>query len=289
MEIRAFSATFKQGPTVSGSAGFPLHCTTPESCVAHFDLHTPELTLADLNRLMNPASQSRPWYHLLTLGQRDDNALTKLRGQGRVSIARLTLGALPLTNVSTSLELKAGAVSARELKADAFGGHHIGNWDADFTASPPKFYGSGSVTKIAMAQISVAMHDPWATGVLGGQYTVGLAGLDKAQLLDSAAGSGDFKWTDGTVRHVILEAKAAPLSFGSFKGEIALHSKTVSCQGCFLQTPDAEYNVVGTAGLDRSLDLKLEQSGSTAYTISGPLEKPTVEAVTAPQVEAKQR
>ena len=95
------------------------------------------------------------------------------------------------------------------------GGHHTGNWDGDFTAKPPKFFGSGSVSKVAMAQVATLMHDAWATGTLDGQYTLGDAGLDAAALRDSATGTANFKWTGGSLRHIVLEGKAAPLSFSS--------------------------------------------------------------------------
>jgi hypothetical protein len=289
VDISSFSAEFKDGPSVSGSAAFPLRCMSPESCVVSFDLHAPELAMADLNRLLNPARQNRPWYHLLSLGQRDDNALMKLRGRGRVSIARLSFGTLPLTNVTANLELKAGTASAKELKADVLGGQHLGNWDADFTASPPKFYGSGSFKKVAMAQVSAQMHDAWATGTLAGQYTIGLAGLNQAELASSATGSADFKWMNGSARRISLGGKAAPLSFSSFKGEIGLRNGSLSCQLCVLKASDAEYTVTGRAGLDRSLDLKLDRSGATAYTITGPLGEPNVQPVNSPSVEAKRR
>ena len=68
------------------------------------------------------------------------------------------------------------------------GGHHTGNWDGDFTAKPPKFFGSGSVSKVAMTQIATLMHDPWATGTLDGQYTFGVSGLDAQTLRNSATG-----------------------------------------------------------------------------------------------------
>lgn len=287
--VNSFTAAFKDGPTVSGSASFPLRCSGTETCLVNFDLHTPDVSLAEINQLVNPALESGPWYHLLTTGQRDNSALLKLRGRGRISVGRLAVAELTIFNVSANLEMNAGTLNVRELRADVLGGHHTGNWDADFSSTPPKFYGSGSVTKVAMAQVSSQMHDPWATGTLTGQYTIGLAGLDKAQLRESATGSANFEWTGGGLRRIVLEGKAAPLSFTSFKGDIALRNGTLTCQQCGLKSQDVNYTVSGSAGLDRSLDLRLERSGGPSYAISGPLDKPHVGAITSPQVEAQQR
>ena len=285
----SFTGEFKSGPSISGSAGFPLHCPIPKNCVLHFNLRAGETSLARINQLLNPAAQNRPWYRRLELGQATENSLSKLQAQGQISIGRFSIVNLVASNVSANLQINVSAVSIRDLKADLFGGHHEGNWDADFTASPPKFYGSGAMSKIVMAQVSAVMHDQWATGTLAGQYTIGLAGLDKQQLRDSATGSADFKWMGGSVRHITLEDKTTPLSFTSFKGEVALRNTTVSCQGCILRMPGLDYNVTGTVRLDRSLDLRLERAGSPEYAISGPLDKPTVKNIGSPPVEATRR
>jgi hypothetical protein len=284
-----FNAQFKSGPSISGSANFPLHCSAPPNCTLHFDLRTPETSLARINQLFNPAAQNRPWYRRLELGPESQSLLSRLQAQGKLSIGQFSVLNLVTSNVSANLQMKSSNVSIRDLKADLLGGHHEGNWDADFTASPPKFYGSGVMNNIAMAQVSTLMHDPWATGSLAGQYTIGLVGLDKAQLSDSATGSADFKWTSGSVRHITLEGKTTPLAFTSFKGEIAVRNKTVTCKLCILRMPAIDYTVTGSAGLDRSLDLRLERSGSPEYAISGPLDKPTVKNLTAAPIEATRR
>ncbi len=139
------------------------------------------------------------------------------------------------------------------------GGHHTGNWDADFTAKPPKFFGSGSVSKVAMAQVAALMHDPWATGTLEGQYTLGIAGLDAAALRDSATGSVTFKWTGGSLRHIVLEGKAAPLVvFQPWRGRFSLRNGTLTCEDCKLLSGGELFNVSGSASFTRNLDLQLK-------------------------------
>jgi hypothetical protein len=285
--LTSFAGEFAGGPSLSGSGSFPLLCKLADTCVLHFDLHTPEVTISRLNQLLNPASQNQPWYHLLTVGQRDNNALTKLHALGHVSAARVLIGSLPASNVTAAVEINSGAVSLKDIRADLLGGHHTGNWDGDFAAQPPKFFGSGTVTKLAMVQVATLMHDAWATGTLDGQYTLGLTGLDAAALRDSASGSASFKWTTGTLRHINLEGKGTPLAFSTLSGQIAIRSGAITCDDCKMQAAGQLYTVKGNASFARDLDFHLATSGASAYAISGPLDKPRVEAVPVPASEAE--
>jgi hypothetical protein len=285
--LTSFVATFAGGPSVSGSGSFPLVCNSIETCVLHFELHTPDISISRLSHLLNPAFQSRPWYHLLAVGQRDDNALTKLHALGHIAAARVLIGSLTASDVTAALEVNSGAVSLKDIHADMLGGRHTGNWDGDFTAQPPKFFGSGNVSKLAMAQVASLMHDAWATGTLDGQYTLGLTGLDAAALRDSTTGSASFRWTAGTLRHITLESKATPLTFSTMSGQIAIRNGTITCDDCKMQAAGQLYTVKGNATFARDLDFHLTTLGAGAYAISGPLEKPRVEAVPVPASEAK--
>ncbi|HEY4961354.1 MAG TPA: AsmA family protein [Terriglobales bacterium] len=288
--VGSLSAEFKDGPAASGSVIFPLRCTSPDSCILRFDLRTPEISLVRLNQLLNPAYQNRPWYHLLAIGQRDQNALVKLRAHGQISAGRVLVGDLVASGFVSNIELNSGKLSLKDTQADVLGGHHSGNWDADFTVAPPKYFGSGTVTKIAMAQVAALMRDAWATGTADGQYTLGMAGLDPAALRDSASGSATFKWSGGSLRHVVLEGKVAPLSFSSFGGQVLLRNGSFVCEACMLQAVGESYDVSGSASFNRTLDVRLESAGrGSSYSISGPLDDPHIETVKSPPSEAAAR
>jgi uncharacterized protein involved in outer membrane biogenesis len=213
-----------------------------------------------------------------------------LRTLGHLSAARLVAGNLAVSNFSSSIEINSCKVSLKDVRADLLGGHHSGNWDADFTVSPPKYFGSGTVTNLGMAQVSALMHDPWATGTLDGQYTLGLSGLDPASLRASATGSASFKWTGGSLRRVVLEGKGTPLSFSSFGGQVALRNGSLVCEACKLQSAGEAFDVSGSASFARALDIRMESSGrGDAYAISGSLAEPHVESVQSPRSEAKAR
>jgi uncharacterized protein YhdP len=249
-------------------------------------VHTGDISLARLNQLVNPSFQTRPWYHLLAVWQQHDDALLKLRASGRFSATHLTLRSLVANNVSGNAEFDAGKLNISSLNADLLGGHQTGKWTADFTVSPPRFAGGGMVSRISMAQLSSLMQDTWATGNVDGPYGLELAGLDDATLRDSATGSADFTWSGGSLRHVTLEGRGAPMAFSSFTGKLTLQHGIFRLQDSRLQSGPAVYAVKGTASYDRNLDLRLERSGGRSYAISGPLDSPKVEPVATAATEA---
>jgi len=288
--ISSFSAEFNDGPSLGGSASFPLRCESPESCILRFDLHTPETTLTRLNQLLNPSYQRSQWYHLLAIGQLDENALMRLHARGHLTAGRVLLGEFLASNVASTIEWDSGKLSLKDIRVDMLGGHQTGNWDADFTVAPPKYFGSGTVTKLAMAQVAALMHDAWATGTLDGQYTLGMAGIEAVALRGSASGSAGFKWTGGSLRHVVLEEQGSPLSFSSFAGQVVLRNGILSCETCKLQTAGDTFDVKGSVSFGRALDVRLESpTRGASYAISGPLDKPNVTAATTSASQVKAR
>lgn len=288
-KITAFSATFKQGTELSGSASFPVHCTGPETCVLDFDVRADDASLARLNQLVNPSFSRQPWYRLLAIGKQHNDALLKLRAHGRFSAPHFAFGPVTASNVNGTLELSSGKLRIQELRADLLGGHEDGSWLADFTFSPPRFMGNGVLNKVSMAQLASLMHDNWATGTADGEYSVSLSGLTADKLRSSASGTADFNWTGGAWRHIVLEGRGAPLTFSSFTGKIAFQDGMLVMTDSKLKAGGALYSVKGTASYDRALNVKLERAGGKSYAISGTLEEPKVESTSTPSAEASLR
>jgi uncharacterized protein involved in outer membrane biogenesis len=266
-----------------------MRCATPENCVVHFNLHANELSLWRVNQLVNPAYSSQPWYHLLSLGSRHNDALLKLHANGNVSVSHLQLGPVMASNVAGQLQMDAGKVQLDILRSDVLGGKHAGRWNADFTQSPPQYAGGGGVQKVSMDQLSAAMKDNWATGQLTGKYGVSLRGATAASLRDSITGSLDFAWTAGSLRHVALEGRPAPLNFASLEGVLSAADRKLSCTEVKLFSGNAAFDVSGAASFDRTLNFSLKRSGGTSYAISGSLDKPQVQALPSPVTQAQAR
>ncbi len=287
VNVGAFSGGFSAGPALEGSAGFPLHCTSPATCIIHFDLHTNELSLARVNQLLNPAARSQPWYHLLSIGQQGQDALLKLQADGKFEVTHFQLGRLPADNLRGQVQMNRGKVQLDILRSDLLGGHHAGRWTADFTQSPPRFEGGGSLQKVSMDQLSALMHENWASGQALGKYAVVIQGTDIASLRDSATGSIDFTWSGGSLRTLALDGHSPPLTFSTLAGIVQIGHGKLSFDNCQLKTSGAVYDVKGTASYDRSLNFRLQRAGGTSYVVAGSLDKPTVEAVPASSAQAQ--
>jgi len=290
VNVGSFSgAAFGSDPAIAGSASFPVHCTAPETCIVQFNLHSDELSLARINQLLNPAARSQPWYRLLAIGQQHDDALLKLRAGGKFNVARLQFGPLPASNVAGEIQMNAGKVRLDVLRSDLLGGHHNGRWTADFTQSPPRFAGGGTLQKIAMDQLSALMHDNWAAGQISGKFRINMQGANAASLRNSLAGSLDFVWTGGSLRHVTLEGRSSPLTFASLAGVLEARQGKLLFNDCKMKTAGLDYTLTGTAAYDRSLDLHLQREGGPSYAIAGPLDKPRVEALPSTSAQAHLR
>jgi hypothetical protein len=113
--------------------------------------------------------------------------------------------------------------------------------------------------------------------------------VTRANLRDSATGTADFTWHDGALRHLVLDGRGAPLTFSEFTGKVVLANAAFTLIDCKLQSGGANYTVKGTALYDRSLALRLERAGGRSYAISGSLDKPQIQTLTAPAAEAALR
>jgi AsmA protein len=289
VNLTSFSAGFTSGPAVMGTASFPLHCTTPETCVLHFDVKMNQLSLARMNQLLNPAAQAGPWYRLLAIWQQRPEALLKLRANGRFEIAHVQMEHLLADNLQGQVQLNAGKVQLDILGSDLLGGHHSGRWTADFTLSPPRYVGGGALQKIAMDQLSSLMHDNWASGQASGTFAVAMQGADAPSLRDSLTGSLDFSWTTGSLRHVVLEGRTAPLAFSSLAGVAEIGQGKLAFNDCELKSGGTSFQLSGTAGFDRALNLRLQPAFGNSYAIAGPLDKPQVSPVPANPAQAQLR
>ena len=287
VNVSSFSGTFGTGPAIGGSATFPVHCTSPETCSIHFDLHTGELSLARVNQLLNPAARSQPWYHLLAIGEQQLDVMLKLHVDGKFEVAHFDLGRLSAENLQGQLRMNGGRAELDILRSELLGGHHSGTWTADFTQSPPTYAGGGALQKISMDQLSTLMHENWASGQTVAKYAISMRGADAGSLLGSATGSADFTWTSGSLRKVALEGRPAPLTFSSLAGILKLGQSKLTFDNCEMKTSSAVYNVKGIATYDRNLNFRLQRSGGTSYVIAGSLEEPQVVAVPASSTQAQ--
>ncbi len=276
--LQNFLATFPGSPVqFGGSVQMARGCESLETCAIRFNLHSDQLAVDEINRLLNPSYAKRAWYQVFGPAQRTP-LLTRLQASGQVSISRLGLRAAAATHVSAALQLRGGKLTLSDLTADLLGGRHRGQWQADFTAAVPRYRGTGTFDGIAMAQVAGLMRDDWAAGHANASYEITMEGWSAGELAASATGTGSFDWRNGALSHVALNGGSGPLQFKRFSGQMELHEGVLLLGQSRMTATGGIYTVSGTASFGRELGLKL-RNGERGYDVSGPLEKPKVSLV----------
>lgn len=276
------------GAVWTGSLALPRGCGTPDACQVHFLLNTNQVEIADLRDWLSPTA-SKPWYLVLKPNPQSSSFLANLRASGQVTANRLRLEKLDATNVSARVSLDTGKLQVSQLSGDFLGGRHRGEWQADFTVKPAICKGSGTFTAVSLAEFADAMNDDWIAGTANASYTA--RGTCPAGFWNSAEGTVQFEMRDGSLQHLFLADDAGPMKIASFSGQAQIDAGTIELKDAKLNSPDAQFQLSGSASLKGDLDLKLVRTppGSIApgYTVTGTLGSPRVNPVASPQTQAK--
>ncbi|MFZ3211307.1 MAG: AsmA family protein [Terriglobales bacterium] len=284
VQIENLTATFAGNhAAVDGSLVLSRGCEATQLCPVRFDLHSNEISLEELNRLLNPQFQRVPWYRVLA-GDTGASA-ARFAARGRIRADHVMVKELELQHVAAQAELRDRKLHLSDIRADALGGKLHADWRADFTSAEPLYSGSGTLERVALAQVAALTHDPWATGTGSGSFKLELAGWSAPDLAESAKGALDFEWQNGTLQHVALNGDGSPLRLKRFTGRAVLDDRRLEFQQSSIETADGIYTVSGTASLGR-LDLRLMDRKSHGYAVSGTLEKPHVTALSASEMQA---
>ncbi|HXZ27170.1 MAG TPA: AsmA-like C-terminal region-containing protein, partial [Terriglobales bacterium] len=275
------------GISFTGSLELARGCDPLPSCPATFDLHAGTVALDELNRVLNPQLRPKSWF-LLGPPAFESN-LSQLKAQGTIAVDRLLIKSVAATRVEARVQIAGARVDLTHVQAQLLGGRHRGEWHADFTGRVPMYSGSGSVEGASLAEVALAMRDPWAAGTAGGSYRLTLSGWSAPELVSSLAGSMDFEWRGGVLRHLVLGGARDPVRFQRFAGHALLRDSTFTLSGCRLETPQGSFTVSGTASLGRQLELRLGRERGPGYSVSGSLARPRVKPSSPPAAQAELR
>jgi len=269
-----------------GSLALPRQCAGHESCPVRFDLHADEIATDRLNQLVNPRVRKQPWYRFLSSPATGVPYLLTVHAVGKLAANRVVIHKLVGNRVSATVELDKGKLRLSELRGDVLGGKHSGEWEADFTAKPPEYGGSGALERIALSQLAESMNDDWITGAAKATYRVKASGLDAAELFASATGTLKIEARDGLLRHITLGEGTGPLQMHRLAAHLLLGDGKFEIQEGALETPAGSYQVSGTASLTRLLNLKLTHDGAPGFNITGTLTEPHVSAILTGETRA---
>jgi hypothetical protein len=275
------------GTSWEGSLTLPRPCAAPESCSVHFDLHADEIETDRLNQLINPHVRKQPWYGFLSSSAAGVPYLLTVHAVGKVTANRVVVRKLIGNRVSANVELNKGKLRVSDLHGDVLGGKHVGEWEADFTAKPPEYSGSGTLERVSLDQLSASMNDDWITGSATASYRVKTSGLDATGLFASAVSTLKLEARDGLLSHIALTEGTGPLQMQRLTTRLSLHDGKFEVEEGKLETSAGIFQVSGTASLTRVLNLKLTREGAPGFTVTGTLTEPHVSPIVSPETQAE--
>ena len=277
------------GSTWTGWLQMPRGCGSPDACTVRFALISNRVALADVNDWAHPSGKKRPWYRLLDPATDvRPTLLANLHAIGQLSTDHLRVLGVEATQVSSNVTLERGKLQFSPLSADVLDGKHRGEWIIDLSAKSPTCKGSGSLSDVSLDAIAAAMDDGWITGTGNANYE--LKGPCGAKFWQSADGTIRASLKDGAFPHILLADN--PLRVLRMSGEGQLSDEKITISGAQIDSPDALYELSGSASFQRELDLKLnrvrENASSEAFDISGSLSEPKITPIaTAEQAHLK--
>ncbi len=274
---------------------WPKRCTLEKpgatSCGVKFEVNADQLNVDEVNALINPKAQSRPWYAAIadTVTRSKRQSLPEIHATGKVSAAKLVLKGITAARFTSNLEIAPDEFRLSNISADVLGGKYSGDVVANTRGNSPVYSSKGVFQNVTVANVALLMRDSWASGKLNASYEGNAAGWTAEDIISSAAGTSSFEWRDGVLHHIDLDSTGKPLQFRMFTGSLELKNGIVSIRESKLQAPNSIYVVSGTASLGRELELKLARDGAPGFSVSGTLERPKVSPLKVPETQAALR
>ena len=278
------------GTSWRGSLALPRPCATLSTCRVSFDVHADQIATEQWAPLLFPKAQKEPWYRFgLASVPPGNSSLLALDATGTLSADKISVHGVVVNKASAKVQLQNGKLEIKDLRAELLGGHHVGEWKADFTSLPPRYSATGAVDRLALGQLATAMNNPWITGSATAKYRIEASGLATGELLRSAAGTLHIDVRDGLLRHVVLSEADGPLQMRRLAATLVLQEGKFDIQDGHLETPADNYQLSGTASLARVLNLKLAREGAPGFSITGTLTQPHVTPLAAANAQAALR
>ena len=276
-EVRVAKLSARAADAVwSGSFEMPRGCGVPGACELHFNLGASRVALSELAAWMRPPAKERPWYRVLEASTPSESFFANLRATGRIAAEVVQVEKLTAGRVSARVEVDHGKLRLTELNAELLGGKHRGGWVADFSVSPTICNGSGAVSGASLARLAEA-GNTWMTGTAGGNYEV--KGPCSAEFWQVAEGTVQFDVREGTLPRISFVDEEGPVRISRLSGRARLQSGKFEMKDGVLESPDGKFQLSGTAGFDRELEIKAMRTAGAGYAITGTLGEPRVTAL----------
>lgn len=270
------------GATWHGTVTRPRPCVG--NCPVSFDFHGDEISVQRLNQLLNPSGRTQPWYKFLTSTTATGNYMLGLNASGTITADKVALGKISGSHLAATVELNGGKVRLSGINVDLLGGHHSGEWTADFTAKPPTYSGSGKLARVLLTQLAPIVHRNWITGTADTAYRLNASGTALSEMLASGSGSATVEAHDGSLP-LLISTDNSTLQIRHLSIHLSAHEGKIGIEDGKLETDAASYAVSGSVTSDGA-DLKLSRKDASGFNITGSLSDPRVSQIAGPATQA---
>jgi hypothetical protein len=280
-KLQNLAATFVgSGMHWTGEVGFPRGCKPTNDCLLRANLRADQVLVGELNKLLNPKLQNRPWYRLLEGSQ--PSALGRVHAEGLIATNRLVWGEIVAGRTTAAFSYGDRVLQVRNMRSTVWGGNYIGELTADFSGKGPQYSSTGSIEKASLSQFQESL----GTGALSLNYRATLTGWTRPELMASLLSHGDFTVRDGVLSHISIGDNAKPLHMRRFSGSFRFADGKCTVDDGKLQSGPGIYDVSGTASADKSIDFRLVRDRDHVLNVTGNMDSPKVSGTSAPQTEA---
>jgi hypothetical protein len=260
-----------------------------------FEVSTDSVATDVLDRLL--ARPRRPWYRFLPASRSKVAPFADLRAIGNFRVQTFYLGSLPVFRVRASVEWSSGILHLKQLRAEMWEGQHRGDLSIDLRRPLPSYNWRGELQQVSMTELGRAADLPWEGGraTVRGEGTA--SGSISSDLLRSMNVSLQIDWRNGLLKNLNLEEEGEPLTLKRFLGKVELRAGTLTIPSATLRLEQGGYEVGGAASRNGDLKFHLLRTlggsggivsaatarGAAAYSITGTLERPVVDAIARPE------
>ena len=286
ISVQKLSASIA-GSAWRGTLTLPRPCAIQETCAAHFNLHTDELTEATLDSLLITPPQSDRWYSFLS-EKKSPTFLSRLRATGQLSVGNVEIYKLNGSELLANADLEAGSLHFSNVRAKFLGGKHIGNLTVDFNANTPTIHATGTFDHVSLEKLADLMDDDWVSGNADASYEFTGSGRSVAGILSSSSAELKISARDCLLPHITLGGDD-PLHTERFDTNLLFSNGRFQIKQGTFENIEGKYEINGTVSLNRDMSLKLTRTDGPEFNINGTLAVPRIAASKSPIARVSQR
>lgn len=277
--LTRIAAQFQNSDVVlNGAISKPLICQTPP-CALQFDLGADRLSTEDLAAVLG-ADQGK--WNLPFLS--NTSKLPDFAASGTLRFDTLKLGRMAFQKFSAHVEVEKNSLTVNQISARLAEGSAEGSWHIDWSASPLRYSGSGTLTGVSPDRLEMPVLASWISGKGNLKYTLTFAGNDGSQMLGSASGQLEFAVNNGVSQALVLDS-SRPTRFQGLQGSAELNHAVLNLVASKFKAENRIYSMSGSVSLDDRQAKLTVSDGPNHWEITGALDKPNV---AAPKLRAQE-